>query len=258
MSFDDINNPSAIRMALKTKNNTSFPATNDPNFLKTLIESNNPGDYGTISIPTSYSSRSSFAANNPIQYVLEFKILLCDIISILLGIKPDNISSFECSRKPKYFRKKRKGIFGNTLAFYGVVEEHQKKTLHTHICAWGGLSPELLQKYSNVQHICDQISSTMNRMYTAKLNNDVIVTNTVRNVLRKHGCKFSWNPRETPSIFKNIQTWESANNNNEQSNEQKAYSYDYINNNIQFQAAIQQWHTHTFTCKKRIQWTYRL
>ena len=146
--------------------------------------------------------------------------------------------------------EKRKRIFGNTLAFYGVVEEHQKKTLHTHICAWGGLSPELLQKYSNVQHICDQISSTMDRMYTAKLNNDIIVTNTVRNVLRKHGSKFSWNPRETPMLFKNIQSWESANNNNEQSNEQKAYSYDHINDNIQFQAAIQQWHTHTFTCKK--------
>ena len=87
-------------------------------------------------------------------------------------------------------------------------------------------------------------------MYTAKLNNDIIVTNTVRNVLRKHGSKFSWNPRETPMLFKNIQSWESANNNNEQSNEQKAYSYDHINDNIQFQAAIQQWHTHTFTCKK--------
>ena len=106
------------------------------------------------------------------------------------------------------------------------------------------------KKYSNVQDICDQISSTMNRMYTAKLNDDVIVTNTVRNVLRKHGSKFSWNPRETPMLLKNIQSWESAKNNNEQSNEQKAYSYDHINDNIQFQAAIQQWHTHTFTCKK--------
>ena len=117
MSFDDINNPSAIRMALKTKNNTSFPATNDPNFLKTLIESNNPGDYGIISIPTSYSSRASFAANNPIQYVLEFKILLCDIISILLGIKPDNISSFECNRKTKYFRKKKERNLWKYIGF---------------------------------------------------------------------------------------------------------------------------------------------
>ena len=66
MSFDDINNPSAIRMALKSKNNTSFPAINDPNFLKILIENNTQENHGTISIPTTYSSRASSAIDNTI------------------------------------------------------------------------------------------------------------------------------------------------------------------------------------------------
>ena len=112
MSFDDINNPSAIRMALKSKNNTSFPAINDPEFLQKLIQNNNTNDFGTIAIPTTYSARTQLATDNPIEYVLEFKILLCDVLYILLGMKPDNISSYETSKKTQYFRQRQKGIFG--------------------------------------------------------------------------------------------------------------------------------------------------
>ena len=62
-------------------------------------------------------------------------------------MKPNNISSYESSKKTKYFRQRQKEIFGKALAYYGVIEEHQKKTLHTHFCVWVGFSPELLQKY---------------------------------------------------------------------------------------------------------------
>ena len=99
MSFDDLSNPSSIRISLITKNNTSFPAVEDKDFLQKLIQNTNNIDSGTIIIPFTIASRAQLASDNPVQYVLEFKTLLCDVLYILLGIMPDNIPSYKCNRK---------------------------------------------------------------------------------------------------------------------------------------------------------------
>ena len=87
-------------------------------------------------------------------------------------------------------------------------------------------------------------------MYTAKLNECILVTTTVRNTLRRHGGKFSWNPRETPMLFQNLNCWDLNNNTQQHANEEKVYSYNKLIHHVQLQASIQQWHTHSFTCKK--------
>ena len=87
-------------------------------------------------------------------------------------------------------------------------------------------------------------------MYIAKLNECTLITITIRNTLRRHGRKFPWNPRKTPMLFQNLNYWESNNNTNQPKNEEKVYSYNKLIHHVQLQASLQQWHTHTFTCKK--------
>ena len=251
MSFDDVNNPSSIRMAMRSSTNTSFPATDDPEFIQHLIDGSDLIGKGSISIPSTVSERAKIAADNPIAFVFEFKTLLADILTILLGIPPDNFGSLK--KKTKYFRFKQKGIFGHILAFYGCIEEHKKKTLHSHICAWGGLAPDVLQKFAHVQEICNAIATVLNKMHIAKLSDEAIITNSVQKILRNNNINIHFQPKTPPSVLQNIADWKlhARNEENESTmvSDRPPFASESIVCNIENQAVKQQWHHHMFTCR---------
>lgn len=55
----------------------------------------------------------------------------------------------------------QKAIFGYVLATIGVVESNAKGLLHYHLQIYGGLSPLLLQRFSNMPEVCSKIVSVL-------------------------------------------------------------------------------------------------
>ena len=179
------------------------------------------------------------AADNPVACVLEFKLLLHDVLTILFGCTPSNFSGrSNPTKKTKFFKIKHKGIFGITLAFFGTIEDHKKGTLHVHLIIWGGLSPELLQKFAGIEAICAEISTTLDTMFTAHFPDDIVLLNSIHQVFKEKNCTL---PRETltPPIWNNIKLWKDP-----------TFGTQHLKQSVIIQTKNQQWHQHTFTCKK--------
>ena len=88
------------------------------------------------------NARATHAMNDPITYVAELKSVINDVLTVLFGVEPESFyakSEGKSSRKTRYFRFRMKGVMGYTLAFYGVVEDHQRGTLHFHLVIYGVL-----------------------------------------------------------------------------------------------------------------------
>ena len=113
--------------------------------------------------------RSRLAAENPVAFVMENKMILNDIMGILLGMSPDipeYYSQYQSSssRKTRYYRNK-KGVFGYPLSLVGVTEDHSRGHLHWHFAINSGVPVQVLQRFANLKPICDKISYVLDKMY---------------------------------------------------------------------------------------------
>ena len=210
MSFDDINNPLAFRLSLATTNRDCFPSTyaadNGDSYIEKLLSESEIVGEGSVRIPTTYRERAKAGMENPIAYVTAYKDLLHDILSLLIGLPPNNFdrsagSKTSSSRRTKYYKDRVKGIFGRVLAIYGVTEEHAKGTLHNHFAIYGGLHPRILQRYAAFQEVCDAISEVLDSMYSATLPDDTHHHKIVEDVLAE---KQKYEPEKTFHMLENI------------------------------------------------------
>jgi hypothetical protein len=163
-----IENPRSIRLAISVENNQKFPSVFENN-CRYGIADNMVGilSQATLSIPK--SKRAELANSKPVAFVQECKHLIADVLSILLRVKVEDSGYYsrfdgQSSRKTQYYKTK-KGIFGHTFAVAGVMEAHEKGTLHWHFTIYAGLSPYILQCFAHLQDICDKISSVLDGMY---------------------------------------------------------------------------------------------
>lgn len=193
-----IDNPRSIRLAFSTTSNQDFPAKfgNTPygsspmDFIDKMRKHSRIESEGTINLPPGCidrSARADLAMNNPVAFVLENKMMLNDILSILIGINPEDMAFFSkfesaSSRKTTYYKAK-KGIFGNPLCAIGVTEDHSRGTLHWHISLLSGLPPHVLERFHNLDGICTKISHVLDTMYKSELPENVHIGNIVRNVV---------------------------------------------------------------------------
>ena len=178
-ALDDINNPLAMRLTIQTlrQDCNHFPSK-DFDLNKERNEINDFIDRGTVdvigrgTVDCSYRMRAMLAMDNPVEYVSEYKACMYDILSILLGLDPSSTtlrSDSDTIRKTRYYADRGKGMAGHTLAFNGVTEDHKKGTLHFHLVAFGGLSPQILQRAAGTQELCNAISEVLNSQFRAKL-----------------------------------------------------------------------------------------
>jgi hypothetical protein len=81
----------------------------------------------------SKSEKESLIANNPVASARFFHFMMQNFIKHVLGVNTDH-----------------SGIYGDTAAYYGTVEQQGRLTLHMHMLLWirGALTP---------QEICDHI-----------------------------------------------------------------------------------------------------
>ena len=152
-SFDDIHNPRAIRAAYNTVDNQSFPAVFNESeihgasgieFIQKLRAASKIKNMGEVNLPDSQvhplhlqHNLAKLAMENPVAYVQESKSMIQHVLNLLLGYAPEHFWSLydgESVRKTRYFKARGKGVFGHTLAYFGMIEDHQKGTLHYHFC----------------------------------------------------------------------------------------------------------------------------
>jgi AAA domain len=198
-------NPRSIRLTFRTIDNSSFPADFDPNnpygsdgfdFLNKF----KPQSEGSILLPA--AERSRRAVDNPVAFVVENKQLLSDVLTLLIGLSPENVGFFSqydatARRKTRYF-KAFKGIYGHPLFANGVTEGHQKGTLHWHLDFSAGLSPYVLQRFSNLPGLCATISNLLDRWYCSSLPENTHIAYLVREKFEQE--RFRWDVRNTVNL----------------------------------------------------------
>ena len=84
-----------------------------------------------------------------------------NILTSLIGCPPD----FQTHNGSKNVRTwyyesnesnapRHKGIFGNVLACFGMVQTQQRGALKYHVLLWGGINPKLLEKNCHIESLC--------------------------------------------------------------------------------------------------------
>ena len=142
------NNPKGIRMICRTVSNDKFPAVyeegcpygeNPEAFVSYLAETAQVVSEGDIKLPDTVllngAERLRMAAENPVAFVAENKMILNNIMGILIGVPPDCPEFYsryqsKSERKTRYY-KSRKGLFGHTLSLFGITKDHAHGHLHS-------------------------------------------------------------------------------------------------------------------------------
>ena len=114
-------------------------------------------------------------------------MMIHDILLFLFGVplksfyrKQEGVSS----RKTTYYRNV-KGINGYTLAVIGVVEDHQKGTIHFHLLVYAGLSAYVLQRFAFLGEVSSAIAEVLDSQYQSALPREVHIAHCIREVLQR-------------------------------------------------------------------------
>jgi hypothetical protein len=137
-AIDDVNSATAIRMTMRSSNNTEYPSCVSGEEYEAV--KNSFVVDGEIPIPKSYSERYLRLTKNPIGAASVYKKFVEDVLSIIVGgrgvsEKRSNFISWDHDRI---------GISGTNLAYFGKTETTGRGSLHYHVVLWGGISPDIL------------------------------------------------------------------------------------------------------------------
>ena len=191
ISPNDISNPNSFRLSLRSSNNISFPSTSPEEYFAAMEKDASLKICGNVELPVDYGARSRATVSNPVSSVIEYQILIENMLSILIGIAPSfSPGTNSKTVRTSYFKDPNstvhhKGVFGHILAFFGAHETQFRGALHFHIILYGGISPKLLECASEFQEFCDVISKVLDTMYTAQIPRDVHIQYLVNQEMKK-------------------------------------------------------------------------
>ena len=87
---DDVNSPSGFHFACKSFNNTSFPAVATEEFFQAIQQGSEFADsVGHVKVPLNYTRRVHRVTGNPVAVALEFRALIENVLTILIGCPMD-------------------------------------------------------------------------------------------------------------------------------------------------------------------------
>ena len=185
MAPDDVNNPTSLRASYRSCSNVNFPAVVSDDFFTALEKDSELLGEGDIAIPCAYSDRAKAACNNPVAVVVEYRTLIENVLSILIGRPPSHQSNGSKIVRSTYFALQGKGIYGYMLAAFGGHEVQKRGAFHTHLLLYGGLSPRLLEGVASYPELCKEVSNALDQMYTAQLPREVHTTHLLEKEMRK-------------------------------------------------------------------------
>jgi hypothetical protein len=172
-AIDDVNHPTAIRLALRSSSNSIFPSTVSTEAHEAMKQGFRFEEEGDIQIPTGWCERAKVLVQNPVGAALVYKKLVHDVLTILVGRKPSNCSG-DNRRTVKtdvdrWDPDSEPGIVGSADAFFGKTETTGRGSLHFHVVLWAGISPELLEAASDLEDVCKIIGDVLDSHYSAEL-----------------------------------------------------------------------------------------
>ena len=254
---DDINSPTSFRLACNSFDNLSFPATVDETFFDKFqqgckdFQTSNP----PITIPLDYSSRKKASVDNPVAVAAEFRAMLENIITELVGCPLD----FQPGKNSKnvrtwFFQSKKnnsphhKGIFGHVTAVFGGIETQARGALHFHLLIWGSIPPKVLHWASYIPEIRAKVQAALDKMYCAQIPKDLHVKDmmlrSMKSSLSSTGPKLLPKASKVYSSAKHIPSFISG-------------SQDSCKTHFGEQIIKTGIHDHTFTCHKPPQGLHR-
>lgn len=161
---------------------------------------------GDVEIPLSYEARAKGAIKNPVAVVTQYRALIEDTLSILLGVELKIQGNGSKKVRSKYFLHGNKGVFGYVVALFGVNETQARGALHFHLVLFGSLPPSLLESAASFPDVCAEISKVLDSMYTAELPRNTHVAHMIEKELPfKRGSPFIMqttpSPKHEPDEF---------------------------------------------------------
>ena len=257
----NLDNPRALRMTFRTANNGTFPSTFEDGcpYGATGTEfMENMQDFpvvteGNITLPK--SDRAGRTVDNPVAFVMENKQLLHDILTILLGVPVEDKGFFtkmsgQSERSTKYYRT-RKGVYGYALHNMGVTEGHARGTLHWHFNLNAGVSPYVLQRFSVLPEICEEITKYLDMCYCSSIPSNLHIQAIVKKVLSKH--RDSWkvpNDVATSVSIPGVLASKAKLFSRIENGDRRPCTVNRIKRAARIQAGRQNIHQHQQTCKK--------
>jgi hypothetical protein len=91
VAFDDVNSPQVLRLTFSQPDNIKFPNTASTDFLSSM-EDGIPFTSGEVKIPTNWSALATAVTNTLVASAFMDKRLVYNIVTMLIGLKPSNLS----------------------------------------------------------------------------------------------------------------------------------------------------------------------
>ena len=114
-AMDDVNSANVVLMAVRSTDNINFPTLAPRTALERLKHGRLIGEGN---VDCSYAGLAKLANENPVAVAFEFKKLVMNVMAILVGIKPETMST-----KSFYRGWSNRGVVvGRAVAFIGVTE----------------------------------------------------------------------------------------------------------------------------------------
>ena len=212
-SLDSKGNPRAFRLSKAVVTNRDMPAHLDEDNLDEFIEKmvgdgNATQENNYFPFPMDESARAKEGIDNPIAYVQEFMAIVHSLLSVVIGIVPENFfsqMSGKTIQKTVYFGNK-KGALGHVTSYYGVIEANNRGDLHFHLLCFGSLPPQALTDFATCPVIRKKIAEVLESYYTTELDREFIVYKALQNVLSERKTRrlpvFTLNKQNTANLIK--------------------------------------------------------
>jgi hypothetical protein len=131
IAVDDVNDPLGFRLACRSKDNVSFPSVSDDEFGQALRQGS---IHQKTNVSCSYGSRVERAVSNPVAVAVQYRSMIENILTVLVGCPPNLSQTGSKTVKTEYYgalRKRfrhleeagtafdmrpRKGIFGTPVS----------------------------------------------------------------------------------------------------------------------------------------------
>jgi hypothetical protein len=255
-SLDSKGNPRAFRLAKAVVTNRTMPAHLPPTDLNGFIEKmvgdgNATQENNHFPFPMNEGARAKECIDNPIAYVQEFMAVVHSLLSVVIGIIPENFfsqMSGKTIRKTVFLGKK--GAVGYVLSYYGVIEANNRGDLHFHLICFGSVPPHVLSNFAKCPEIRKKISEVLDSYYTTELDRELIIYKAIKDVLLERSKRrlpvFTLKKQNTANLCKTERVAPTVGLTDDNSKEK-------IRERTKVQESQQQLHDHLrFTCSKGI------
>jgi len=175
VSPDDVHNPLAVRLTVRTVRPDKFPESDD-GFAACMLAGGDEVFQGVVSVKDPALRR--YMADNPVAAAEAYNRLLTAVWRHLIGIEPIHLGGVGSK---KSFLRRTKGLFGLARAACGATEEQFRKALHHHFVIWGDIPPEVL--HAHFEAFMPALAEVLESMFQAEVRPSVHIADIARRAL---------------------------------------------------------------------------